>query len=347
MRGFLPTMISENLDFATLQMENTAYISADLRDYFSDVSYSCHWKASTDKPPAQITLLLEHKSYLPDNIHLQLLRYLTESYQHQYRNDTKPLRLVLPVVVYHGDQAWKVRDFADHFDLPHPDLKRYLPLFSYELLDLSQVSEQTLFQLEYGFMLRSTLLLYKYRGDNEALLHFAGKIFNFVVRFGLSKDLMLQAFQQLLQYIYLSYELTESDMEKLKENIFEDVAYLPGSLWDQAIRKGKIEGEAKGKMEGEAIEKLITALEEELELLSRMATQDLPYDLMRKLTDVPEALLLAFCEVYTADTAEHLLAQVRHARTLPDLPAIRQHLLESLLAFGIADAVAREYLEGK
>ena len=128
-------------------------------------------------------------------------------------------------------------------------------------------------------------------------------------------------------------------MEKLKENIFEDVAYLPGSLWDQALQKGEAKGEAKGE--------LITTLEDELELLARMAAQDLPYDLMRKLTDVPEALLLAFREGYTPEAAEHLLAQVRHARTLPDLPSIRQHLTDTLLAFGIADAVARGYVEGR
>ncbi|MEZ4986385.1 MAG: Rpn family recombination-promoting nuclease/putative transposase [Saprospiraceae bacterium] len=149
-RGFLPAIISENLDFTTLQMENTAYISADLRDYFSDISYSCLWKGDADKPPVQITLLLEHKSYLPDNIHLQLLRYITECYQYQYRNGDKLLHLVLPIVVYHGDEEWKVRDFADHFDLPHPDLKRYIPFFSYELLDLSHVSNETLFQLNTG-----------------------------------------------------------------------------------------------------------------------------------------------------------------------------------------------------
>ncbi len=332
-RGFLPAIISENLDFTTLQMENTAYISADLRDYFSDVSYSCHWKADSDKPPAQITLLLEHKSYLPDNIHLQLLRYLTESYQHQYRSERKALRLVLPVVVYHGDKVWKVRNFTDYFDLPDPALKRYLPMFSYELLDLSQVSEQALFHLEYGFMLRSTLLLYKYRGDSETLLRVVGKIFNFANQSSLPEDTMLQVFQQLLSYIYTAYTLNKSEMEKLKENLREKVDYLPGSLWHQAI------------LEGEAKEKLITTLEEELELLSRMAAQDLPHDLMRKLTDVPETLLLAFCDVYSPETAEHLLAQVRHARTLPDLPAIRQHLLDALLAFGIFDAVAQGYLE--
>ncbi|MEZ4985459.1 MAG: hypothetical protein R2795_10545 [Saprospiraceae bacterium] len=47
------------------------------------------------------------------------------------------------------------------------------------------------------------------------------------------------------------------------------------------------------------MEKLITTLEDDLELLSRRSAQDLPYDLMRKLTDVPETLLLAFREVYT------------------------------------------------
>ena len=196
-------------------------------------------------------------------------------------------------------------------------------------------------------MLRSTFLLYKFRRDKNAFLRFVGKIFNFANESNLPEDIILQVLQQLLQYIYSSYKLTKSDMQKMKENIFEGVAYLPGSLWDQAVQEGKMEGEAKGKMEGEAIEKLITALEDELELLSRMAAQDLPYDLMRKLTDVPDELLLAFCEVYTPEAAEHLLTQVRHARTLSDLPAIRQHLLESLLAFGITDAVAWGYLEGR
>ncbi len=346
-RGFLPAVISENLDFDTLQMENTAYISADLRAYFSDISYSCYWKTDADKPPAQITLLLEHKSYLPDNIHLQLLRYLTESYQHQYRSDNKVLRLVLPVVVYHGDQAWNVRDFADYFDLPDSALKRYLPLFSYELLDLSQVTEQTLFHLEYGFMLRSTFLLYKYRGDNETLLHFAGKIFNFAKQQGLADHLKLEAFLQLLHYIYKAYSLNQEEMQELRTNIMEEAGYLPGSLWDQAVQEGEAKGEARGKMEGEALEKLLTSLEDELELLSRMAAQDLPYDLMRKLTDVPEALLLAFRDGYTPETAEHLLDQVRHARTLSDLPIIRQHIRVALLNFGIADAVAQGYLEGR
>jgi hypothetical protein len=39
-------------------------------------------------------------------------------------------------------------------------------------------------------MLRSTFLLYKYRGDNETFLHFAGKIFNFVVESGLPEDVV-------------------------------------------------------------------------------------------------------------------------------------------------------------
>ncbi|MEZ4986490.1 MAG: hypothetical protein R2795_15875 [Saprospiraceae bacterium] len=238
-----------------------------------------------------------------------------------------------------------VRDFADHFDLPHPNLKRYIPFFSYELLDLSQVSEQTLFHLEYGFMLRSTFLLYKFRWDKPMLLHFGGKIFNFAKQSDLPEDVVVEAALQLLHYIYKAYKLNTSDMEQLKENFFEGVDYEPGSLWDQAIQLGEAKGEAKGKLEGklegEAIGELISTLDEELELLSRMSAQDLPYDLMRKLTDVPEALLLAFREVYTAETAAHLLEQVRDARTLNDLPAIRQHLFDALLVFGIVEEVAQ------
>jgi hypothetical protein len=123
----------------------------------------------------------------------------------------------------------------------------------------------------------------------------------------------------------------------------EEAGYLPGSLWDQAVQEGEAKGEARGEARGE----LITALEDELDLLSRMAAQNLPYDLMRKLTDVPDELLQTFREVYSPETAQHLLAQVRHARTLPDLPTIRQHLLGALLTFCIPEEVALGYLERK
>ncbi|MEZ4986386.1 MAG: hypothetical protein R2795_15330 [Saprospiraceae bacterium] len=59
---------------------------------------------------------------------------------------------------------------------------------------------------------------------------------------------------------------------------------------------------------------------------------------------MPETLLLAFREVYTPETSAQLLERVRDARTLNDLPAIRQHLFDALLVFGIVEEVAQGYL---
>ncbi|MEZ4988644.1 MAG: hypothetical protein R2795_27095 [Saprospiraceae bacterium] len=88
-------------------------------------------------------------------------------------------------------------------------MKRYIPFFSYELLDLSQVSNETLFQLEYGFMLRRSFLLYKFRRDKAMLLQFIGKIFNFANESNLPEDIVIQTLQQLLQYIYSSYKINQ------------------------------------------------------------------------------------------------------------------------------------------
>ena len=71
-RNILPDKISKNLDFGSIEQENTSYIDENLHTYFSDVVYSCRYSGSVLK----IALLFEHKSYVPQFPHFQLLRYI-------------------------------------------------------------------------------------------------------------------------------------------------------------------------------------------------------------------------------------------------------------------------------
>ena len=57
-KHFLSDEINEVLDTKTLELENTSFINEQLRDYFSDIVWSCRTK---DNQEIKISLLLEHK----------------------------------------------------------------------------------------------------------------------------------------------------------------------------------------------------------------------------------------------------------------------------------------------
>ena len=67
----LPKQLSAKLNFTSLQLDNTSYIDEELKENFSDLVYNCKYKG---KKTIKISLLLEHKSYKPDYIHIQLLK---------------------------------------------------------------------------------------------------------------------------------------------------------------------------------------------------------------------------------------------------------------------------------
>ncbi|HMQ47497.1 MAG TPA: Rpn family recombination-promoting nuclease/putative transposase [Saprospiraceae bacterium] len=118
LKYYLPHL-GRHLHLKSLKQEQTSYISENLKEFFSDIVYTCKWKSADDSMSSgiKIAFLLEHKSYLPDNIYIQLLRYLTETYHYQYQNK-QALQLTIPVVVYHGADKWQMRTFEDYFELP-------------------------------------------------------------------------------------------------------------------------------------------------------------------------------------------------------------------------------------
>jgi len=91
LKTYLPDWVSSHLDFKTLKKEPDSFINDDLRQYFSDIIYSCQWRNS--EKSMKLSFLLEHKSFIPQNIFIQLLRYLTEAYDYQYKQK-EPLSLV-------------------------------------------------------------------------------------------------------------------------------------------------------------------------------------------------------------------------------------------------------------
>jgi hypothetical protein len=107
-----------------------------MKEYAADVLYTCRYASKTE---VRLAFLLEHKSYVPEYPHLQLLRYMLNLWEKDVQ-EKRPLRPIMPVIVYHGTGRWQRRPFADYFGQRVMDdfLKDFLPSFDYWLTNLQE-----------------------------------------------------------------------------------------------------------------------------------------------------------------------------------------------------------------
>ena len=139
-RENLPAEITKKLDFSSMEQDKDTFIDQHLTRCYADVLYYIHFK---DKP-AYLYFLYEHKSSEPDFPGLQLLKNMTfiwDKHLVKYK-ESKKLPPIIPMVVYHGEYAWKAgKNFISMFDMP-ASLEKYIPAFQYELYDISHMPEE-------------------------------------------------------------------------------------------------------------------------------------------------------------------------------------------------------------
>ena len=134
-KHFLPVEISRNIDFRTLKQDNNSYIDEELKEYFSDLVYQCRYRG---KHPVNLVLLFEHKSYVPEYPHLQLLKYLLKIWENCLKQEKK-LVAVVPMIFYHGKDKWEMKPFSQYFKDLDETLTTFIPDIKYLLTDLSRL----------------------------------------------------------------------------------------------------------------------------------------------------------------------------------------------------------------
>lgn len=155
---YLPPPVAQSLNLDTLALQSGSFIDADLQEQFADLLYQVTLEK---EQPAYIYLLLEHKSYPDPQTPLQLLRYLVRIWERDSRAGHS-LHPIVPVVVYHGRERWRVaRNFDGLFAGPE-SLRPYWPAFRYELQDLSTFSDD---EIRGAVHLQIGLLVLKYIFD--------------------------------------------------------------------------------------------------------------------------------------------------------------------------------------
>ncbi len=301
----------EALDLDSLKLEKDTFIDERLKGLYSDLVYSCRWKNKEEK--AFIGLVLEHKSFAPNIPHVQLLSYQAASYNYQLKLDKyrKELTPIIPVLIYHGEETWKYRDFSEHFQLPDAFFKRYVPSFDYVLIDLNDWSDAKIDAFKQGFV-AATLRLMKHKRDTKYLLQQVREIFKFVKTITERDEALMSTRMAIIMYAFQAYPLTKAQVEMLIERMPKEIQGEARSgyetIMNEGRKEGRIEGKIEGKIEGRIEGKLFTATATVLRTLAQFP--DMSIDQISAISDLkPKTVELLKTKVAYGNkaSAEHTL----------------------------------------
>ena len=133
---YLPAEIRQLLNLEHLVWQKDRFHDPEMKEYRSDLLYQS--KLTTGEA-AYIYILFEHKSYVDRMVGFQILEYIVRLWAEQEKLK-QPFSPIFPIVIYHGEQPWRVStEFLALFDVPEA-LRPYMPNFHY----LSHLSEEAI-----------------------------------------------------------------------------------------------------------------------------------------------------------------------------------------------------------
>jgi predicted transposase/invertase (TIGR01784 family) len=242
----LPTEMSEGLDFQTLKFANTSYITPELKETFSDIVMDCTLKNGKN---LQISILLEHKSYKSPHASFQILGYQSKGYLQQLASG-KSLRLIIPLLFYHGKEKWQFRPVEDFFTEYPQYLQSYVPRFDTIFKNANEMQEDI--EDLPNAVLAAMLITQLY---NDDIPHMLNLIYE-VVKFMPTSELR-NSFKPIFVFIF---EITSkkggidlyldqnSNLKKIYMSLTEE---YDAKVEARGVAKGVAEGVALGVAEGE------------------------------------------------------------------------------------------------
>ncbi|MFK7972599.1 MAG: Rpn family recombination-promoting nuclease/putative transposase [Bacteroidia bacterium] len=248
-RDFLVHFVKDDivplLDLDTLTLSETSYVDESLQSHFSDVVYTCLLKHEEVNISVTISLLLEHKSYIDHNIHLQLLRYQLNAWEHQQKETpTGDLQPIIPIVIYHGEKHWEQRKFVDRFGGIPPILKSFIPEVHYIFRHLNQWSTASIVALQTGWIRNAVLALIHGRNPEAVVQHIAD-ILNLTPQKQSSGFL-----RTTILYLFTVNDVNTTAIMDTLDKLPQTVQRSTMTIADQFRAEGREEGRQEGRQEG-------------------------------------------------------------------------------------------------
>ena len=138
LNNYLPQNIINIIDIDTLQPQKDSFINKELKECFTDLLF----KVNINESEGNIYFLFEHKSYVSDDIPLQLLKYMLEIWDSKTKKQkTMKLPIIIPLVIYQGKDNWDIKtslgEIITNYESLPQDIRQYVPNFKYLIYDIS------------------------------------------------------------------------------------------------------------------------------------------------------------------------------------------------------------------
>ena len=256
-KSCFPKDLAEDLDYATMKLMPDSFIDDNMNEHASDVIHSCKLKSGEE---VWLNFILEHKSYLPVKPEIQLLKYISDGYNYR-RQEKIPATQIIPVILYHGKEKWKIRQISDYMQHDAAYLHEYTPAFKYILIDLADYSDEEIFAMEMGFLLRHILLLFKHKNDGQYVLRETKKIFIFENP-KLTQEEVNERNRIIFVFISRAFQLEEKEVKEMLEEMPETIKNIGMTTYDMFVEKGK--------EIGKEIKESMLAIDKSLNVMTKM-----------------------------------------------------------------------------
>lgn len=160
-----PEEIGKKINLNSIKLTNSSFTDTVLSEHLADLVYQCEYEGEE----ATLTLLFEHKSYQNDFPQWQLIRYMSNVWHEEQKQNKKPA-VVIPIIIYHGKTAWKKMSMRSYFGNPTSELLRFIPEFDYLLFSINDFEDYQIANFKNNFLSTTTMLLKHSRDEKEKFL---------------------------------------------------------------------------------------------------------------------------------------------------------------------------------
>ena len=245
-KTYLPPEIQEHLNWKSLAPQPESFINDKLRLEVADLLYAVTYQGR----PGYLYLLLEHASVPDKKLPFRMLKYMIGVIEnHLKKSTTEEFPFIYPVIFYTGTKPYPYTlDFFDLFG-SHKDIARETFYGPCQLIDLTQVSDETLHQYQF-FGAMALLLKHSRDPDILPLVKRMTNLFKNLARQGETNYIYT-----IVTYIAEATEIGDQEefVKTMKQlDSVEDKVMTLAEIWKkQGFESGILKGKQLGIQEGE------------------------------------------------------------------------------------------------
>ncbi len=251
---FLPPEQVAVLNLQTLQLSSESFLSEELREFFSDLVYTCE---TADAEPVRICLLLEHKSGSTGRrIYVQLGNYLRGVQDEDIGQHRDRFTLTIPILFYHGKAPWNPGPLREQYGAVPKVLAGYIPHFDFVKVNVQAMLDEEIRGMQDAVLLRNIFLAFKHARETEYIRRYFREVLIFVHE-NVQEEVLLGLFQATFLYLQIVSSFNEYEIMELVETLPPEYEHKAKSTYEQILEAGFEKGMKKGIEKG--IENLLIA----------------------------------------------------------------------------------------